>query len=286
MSNLIEIPKASAQEIYQTEGGLQPYIDKVRKEVSGFVGDASSDKGRKEIASMARKISKSKKYLDDTGKDILAELKAIPKKIDAERKRMRDILDDLKDEISKPLDEWKEMERCRVEGHENAIKYIKDLGKITDDYGNGYSSEALKGALNEASAVQVDQSCEEYIDQYQYAVSQAILMLSNAIPNVERAEAEAAELEALRKQNEAQQQQIREQQIAQQAEESARRRLEQQQAAEKAAAEAKARDVEHRKAINNQALDDMVQAGLTEVDAKHIIKFIASGKIRNVSINY
>jgi hypothetical protein len=42
---------------------------------------------------MAYKVARSKTALDDGGKKLVADLKQIPKKIDAERKRVRDPLD-------------------------------------------------------------------------------------------------------------------------------------------------------------------------------------------------
>jgi hypothetical protein len=49
--------------------------------------------GREAIASMEYKVARSKTALDDGGKKLVADLKQIPKKIDAERKRVRDPLD-------------------------------------------------------------------------------------------------------------------------------------------------------------------------------------------------
>lgn len=209
MLNQIVLPKAKSKviEIFKTEGGLQPFVDEVKREVSGFVGDASTDKGRKEIASICRKIARSKTLLDSKGKELVAEMKELPKQIDAERKRMRDQLDALKDEIGAPLEKWKEFERARVAAHEQAIEYIKDLGKIFDQDGNPYASGLLQGALDEVSQMPTsEEQCEEYIEHYKGAIAQTIVALSNAIPQArarelaekenERMRARIAELEA------------------------------------------------------------------------------------------
>ncbi|OCS62006.1 hypothetical protein BBZ50_02590 [Escherichia coli] len=50
-----------------------------------FVPDITTAKGRKEIASLAYKVAQTKTYLDGLGKDLVAELKEIPKLIDANR---------------------------------------------------------------------------------------------------------------------------------------------------------------------------------------------------------
>ncbi|EGT6367902.1 cell envelope biogenesis protein TolA, partial [Escherichia coli] len=51
-----------------------------------FVPDITTAKGRKEIAYLAYKVAQTKTYLDGLGKDLVAELKEIPKLIDANRK--------------------------------------------------------------------------------------------------------------------------------------------------------------------------------------------------------
>ena len=52
--------------------------------------DVTTKKGRDAIASIAHKVARSKTALDNIGKELVAELKDVPKKIDAERKRIAD----------------------------------------------------------------------------------------------------------------------------------------------------------------------------------------------------
>src|SRR5690606_5993052 len=90
---LTELPPAeTALQIYQTPNGLDPYIERIRQEVTGHAPNLKTDKGRKEIASRAFKVRKIKAALDGLGKEQVDRLKEIPKLIDAERKRMRDEL--------------------------------------------------------------------------------------------------------------------------------------------------------------------------------------------------
>lgn len=86
-------PKETALQVFQAPNGLEPYLQKIRDEIDAFMPDVSTRKGREAIASIAYKVARSKTALDTVGKDLVADLKEIPKKIDAERKRMRDILD-------------------------------------------------------------------------------------------------------------------------------------------------------------------------------------------------
>lgn len=82
-----------------------------------FVPDITTAKGRKEIASLAYKVAQTKTYLDGLGKDLVAELKEIPKLIDANRKTVRDRLDELKAKARQPLTDYEE-EQARIKAEE------------------------------------------------------------------------------------------------------------------------------------------------------------------------
>ncbi|RDG44565.1 hypothetical protein DWA44_27900, partial [Klebsiella pneumoniae] len=74
------------------------------------------------IASMAHKVARSKTYIDNAGKGLVAELKALPKQIDESRRVVRERLDALKDEVRRPLTEWEaEQERIKAEEAINAL---------------------------------------------------------------------------------------------------------------------------------------------------------------------
>ena len=57
---------------------------------------------------LAYKVAQTKTYLDGLGKDLVAELKEIPKLIDANRKTVRDRLDELKAKARQPLTDYEE----------------------------------------------------------------------------------------------------------------------------------------------------------------------------------
>src|SRR5690606_30208205 len=118
-------PQESALEVYQQPSGLDPYIERIRAEVAGHVPDLTTDKGRKAVASLAFKVRKSKTALDNLGKQLVDDLKEIPKKIDAERKRMRDTLDALADEVRQPLTDWEAAEEQRTDAHKQAINHMR-----------------------------------------------------------------------------------------------------------------------------------------------------------------
>ncbi|HDL5089371.1 TPA: hypothetical protein PXD14_006379, partial [Pseudomonas aeruginosa] len=102
-NQLVEVPaKETALQVYSAANGLDPFLAKIREEIDGFVPDVTTRKGREAIASIAYKVARSKTALDNVGKELVAELKEVPKKIDAERKRMRDLLDSWQAEVRSP----------------------------------------------------------------------------------------------------------------------------------------------------------------------------------------
>lgn len=101
-----------------TTDNMEELLNKIEEEVKSFVPDTSTDKGRKAIASLGRKVSSSKVALDDAGKEFVSDWKQKARRVDAVRKIARDRLDSLRDEVLKPLTEWRELERLKKEQEE------------------------------------------------------------------------------------------------------------------------------------------------------------------------
>lgn len=130
--DLVVIEKKNAMAVFTNNDQLDPLIELIEKEARSLVPDVTTKKGRDAIASMAHKVARSKTYIDNAGKDLVAELKALPKKIDESRRVARERLDALKDEVRRPLTEWEaeqariaaekaaEEERLRIEAEEKA----------------------------------------------------------------------------------------------------------------------------------------------------------------------
>ena len=121
VTDLVVIEKQNAMAVFTTKEQLDPIIEAIEKEARSLVPDVSTRKGRDAIASMAHKVARSKTYIDNAGKDLVAELKALPKQIDESRRIVRERLDALKDEVRRPLTEWEaEQERIKREAAEQA----------------------------------------------------------------------------------------------------------------------------------------------------------------------
>lgn len=134
VTDLVVIEKSSAMAVFTNNKQLDPIIEKIEKEARSLVPDVSTKKGRDAIASMAHKVARSKTYIDNAGKDLVAELKALPKQIDESRRIVRERLDALKDEVRRPLTEW-EAEQERIKAEEAAkIKAEEDRKKFESDH--------------------------------------------------------------------------------------------------------------------------------------------------------
>ncbi|UQN37284.1 hypothetical protein MTR80_06155 [Alcaligenes aquatilis] len=216
---LTELPPAeTALQIYQTPNGLDPYIERIRQEVTGHAPNLKTDKGRKEIASRAFKVRKIKTALDGLGKEQVDRLKEIPKLIDAERKRMRDELDALADEVRKPLTDWEEAEASRVALHRADLDGMAEQAREV----GGLEVETLRQRIAIVESAVIGESWEEFEAEAHRVKAKALEILNVALAERQKYEAEQAELADLRRKQAEQEQKDREAEIARQAADKAR----------------------------------------------------------------
>lgn len=132
VTDLVVIEKQNAMAVFTTKEQLDPIIETIEKEARSLVPDVSTRKGRDAIASMAHKVARSKTYIDNAGKELVSELKALPKKIDESRRIARERLDALKDEVRLPLTEW-EAEQDRLKKEEEERIAAEAYSKMRDE---------------------------------------------------------------------------------------------------------------------------------------------------------
>ena len=211
-------PKETALQVYSSANGLDPFLQKIREEIDGFVPDVTTRKGRDAIASIAYKVARSKTALDNVGKELVAELKEVPKKIDAERKRMRDLLDGWQAEVRQPLTEWEQAEEARKAKHQAGIDQISLRLECRD-----LDSAELKSNIAWLEGMAIGAEWEEFETEAARSKDKALASLREALVVREKYEAEQAELERLRAEAAAREQKEREERIAREAAEQARR---------------------------------------------------------------
>lgn len=245
--DLVVIEKKNAMAVFTNNDQLDPLIELIEKEARSLVPDVTTKKGRDAIASMAHKVARSKTYIDNAGKDLVAELKALPKQIDESRRVVRERLDALKDEVRRPLTEWEaeqariaaekaaEVERLRIEAeqkaaleslrkqvevdHEMALLMDKDIDRERAD--KAAEAERQRIAREEEIKRQAEEKAKrEAAEKAQREIDAAAAREREAILAKERAERERIEAQqrAEREQREAAERAEREKQAAVEAE--------------------------------------------------------------------
>ncbi len=318
-NELVVIEKSTALEVFKSSDSVEDIISKIESEVNSFVNDVNTDKGRKEIKSLAYRVAQSKTYLDGLGKDLVAELKEIPKLIDANRKTVRDRLDALRDKVRQPLTEWEaEQDRIKAEQqmlawHEEALemnaafdkalaeriesdheiallmneKFDRDLAeaKAEAERQRIAHEEELKKQAAEQARLEAEQKAQQEIE----AAAQREREAKEAAERAEREKLEAiqrAEQEAKEAQGRAE----REKQAAIEAERKKAHEAEQARLAEeehKRQEDAKRQeDKEHRRVFNQEALKALISNGFDEKLATEFIKLVASNQIPHMTMNY
>ena len=226
-----------------SEGGIDPILKAIEAEVTGEVPDLESDKGRKRIASLAHTIARSKTALDAEGKALADKLNAQLKPINAERKKAREFLDDLKERIRKPLTEWEtEQKRIQQEQFSNA-EWFKNVVVFFKE-NEVFTADDLRQKLTEVKDRSIGEECGPYENQAKGWKLDAIEYLENTIIQTEFAEAEAKKAEQLRKEQEEKARLEREEQIKREAEDRARKEEQERQEAARLEAERQKREAE------------------------------------------
>lgn len=236
VTDLVVIEKQNAMAVFTTKEQLDPIIEAIEKEARSLVPDVSTRKGRDAIASMAHKVARSKTYIDNAGKDLVAELKALPKQIDESRRIVRERLDALKDEVRKPLTDWENAESARKEALQQRLADLRAIADVIDGVGNYLPSVEIQQRIESAKAVALDDSWQEVAAEAGVAKDATIQQLEAALIVAKQREHEAAELERLRKEAEEKARLEREENIRREAAERARRDTEAQHKAELEAA--------------------------------------------------
>lgn len=242
-------------------GGVQDILDKITREVRSTQTDISTKAGREAVASLAYNVARSKTALDDMGKQLVADWKSKSAAVDAERRTIRDKLDELKDEVRKPLTDWENAEKDRVAGHEIAIDAVLTAGQIPPHALLAEIDQRLAGLSQVAQ-----RDWQEFAARAATAVDGARKALENARADIIKRDAERAELERLRAEQIAREQKERDDRIA--AEAAERARVEAEAKAKREAEEVAAKAEIERKRVEQDKADAIARADRAEADRK------------------
>jgi chromosome segregation ATPase len=310
-TELVVVEQLNVMDVF-TGNSLDPLLAEIEAKAKGFTPTVEHAKGRKQIASMAYKVSQSKVVLDKLGKELVADMKAKVKKVDSERKKARDHLDALRDEVRQPLTEWEEAEAAREaaeklakeieEAHEAALAehalYLRqkeieakeaELARQEEERRQKEEAERLERERIEREA-QLRREAEGAARKKAEEEAQAKILEAERKEREAREAAEKAERDRVAAEERAKVEREMavkeaERKAKEEAERIERERLEAE-AKRKAEEEARQADIEHKKKINNAALAAFVANGIGKEQAKQIVTLVAKGLIDNVKIVY
>lgn len=255
---LAVIPEERALEVFLEGKGIDELLAACEEKATAITADVSTAKGRAEIKSMAYLVTRTKTAIDAVRKALADEYKEKPKRIDANGKRIKDFLDALQERVRKPLTDWEETEKARVQGIKDRIAVLSSLANAA----NGTPKEVIMAAITAAEITHIDDSFGEFATDAAKEKDRVLSVLRPALLAREKYEAEQSELKRLREEAAKREQEERDRKIAEAAAEKARREVEEKAAREKAEAERKAK--EEREAAERRELELKLDAERAE----------------------
>lgn len=283
-----------------SENGLEPILSEIKKKVDAFKPDIETASGRKEVASFAYNITRSKTFLDGLGKELVADKKAKIKLADGERKRMRDTLDAEKDRARKSLDDWEAEEKRKEDLRRKEVEFNMDWDEALKEDDIYKRERAIAKKEEEARAREEAQRKKEEAERLEKErIEREERLQKEAAERVKREaderlrQAEKEKIQAEERAKIEQQQAI--EKVKAEAEAEAKRLKEAAEQKEREAAEAKeaerkkeerrAANKRHQGKINREALDDLTKI-IPGESAKKAIEAIIRFQIRHIKISY
>ncbi len=263
MSNeLITLENLSPPEVFKADK-VTEILNYVEQRIKEFVPDETTKEGLEAIDEFAWKITKSKTLLVNMGDDYAKFLKSEPKRVDVERKRIKDTLEGWAKQVRKPITDREDAEKARKIDHETALMNINQCLVFY----TFASVQVIEEHIANLKSFCAGRDWQEYMPrataEYTRVHESLVAQLNEQI----KKDADHAELERLRKEEEERNREKREKDIAANA-----TRL----AEEKAAAEARRIAEESERAIreekaralaNEQALVDAENKRVADLKA-------------------
>lgn len=142
---LVTIESKDALRIFTTQESLEKLYEEIESKATSIVTNVYDPLGRAQIKKIAYTVARTKTYIDVIGKELVAEYKELPKRIDAGRKFIREHLQELQDSLKQPLIEWEE-EQLKLQIEQEIINCWDEAHKHNEIH------DQLKAAQKEAEA--------------------------------------------------------------------------------------------------------------------------------------
>jgi hypothetical protein len=188
--------------VFGKQDGADAIVARVRSEAleqaKGLT--VATKKDREALASIAYQVAKRKMALDEAGKALNDDLRVSINAVDAERRKIRESLDALRDEVRAPLTKWETAEAERVA----ALKARLDrLARAQDALPENPTADQITAMIARVDATAIDDTWGEFTVEAARAKDAALATLRKWQAVALQREAEAAELARLRAEAEA-----------------------------------------------------------------------------------
>ena len=249
---------------YGDDAKMDAILTRIETDALSIAPDLSTASSRKEIASLAFKVARSKTALDEIGKTVTEDARKRIDAVNAKRRDVRERLDTLKVRVRAPLDEWEAAEAARVADLEDRLKdFSEDLP------GLDAPSAEVKHVIGEIEAIPIDDTWAEFKDRAQAAKTGTLNVLRDLLEKAKVREAERAELERLRAE------------AAAREEEDRRRQAEERRKAEAARIEQEKAEAAERAA---RAAEERAARAQAEAEARHQRELAAAAERERLAV--
>lgn len=170
-----------AIEILSDYGNIIHIIEDVKSQALSHVPDVSTDKGRKDIGSVANKVSRSKTFLVTCCDNAVKEYKDKIAKVNSTKKSITEQLDEARDTVLLPRKLWQEEQDKKEEARKAEINErignIRKLGQYLETDGK----EACSSKVEALEAMDVSTGFDEFTQDAVTAIKEAIKSLNDRI---------------------------------------------------------------------------------------------------------
>lgn len=191
----VVVERETALSVLTDKEQFEAFYAKVKAEVDAHVPDLTTDKGRKAIASLAHKVTKTKTAIDAAGKALTEDARKQIATVDASRREIREKLDALRDEARRPLDEWEAAEEERKSNAARQFAEMKAAAVVTLED----TADTVEARLTDIRGRNLDPTLfGTDFDLAKQQQDNAVTVLGAALIRLRQEEADRAELERLR----------------------------------------------------------------------------------------
>ncbi|WP_257541097.1 hypothetical protein [Sphingobium sp. CFD-1] len=193
-SALVPVNNAAAAVVLFDNEKFDAFYAKLKADIDATPVDLSTKKGRDAIASAAAKVRSEKASIDRDRKRLTQEWRDNTALVNGAWKGIEARLDDLAIAARKPLTEWEQAEKARIDRCNEIISDIHGAAIVTLD--DTAESVRLRGM--KIWAIEIGGEFGALAHDAEQAKSATIATLQAALARLKKEEAERAELEKLR----------------------------------------------------------------------------------------